>query len=74
MNKVALNFLFRIADMMYGNREARFATLKTFNEAKRIKRMDVVAMCRVYIVAMLDETDDRQRLWRHLEKSEEIII
>jgi hypothetical protein len=62
MNKVALHFLYRIGEMMFGRRESRFAVLKTFNEAKRIKRSDIVAMCRVFLVAMIDKTDDIEKL------------
>ena len=31
-------------------------------------------MCKVYLVAMLDETDDRVRLWKYLKSAENDII
>jgi hypothetical protein len=51
MTQLSIHFLFRIGDMLFGRREGRFATLKALEEARRVKREDIEALCKIMLVA-----------------------
>ncbi len=51
MTELSIHFLYRIAEMLFGRREGRFATLKALEEGRRVKREDIEALCKIMLVA-----------------------